>query len=306
MDGLAFPESPRWHDGRLWFSDFFDRTVATVDADGTRTVEATVSEQPSGLGWLPDGRLLIASRLDQRILRLEADGSLVEHANLAEIATGDVNDMFVDSVGRAYVGNLGFDPNTWFSDGRSFADVPASTLARVEPDGTVHVAATELRVPNGAALTLGGRRLLIAESFAGRVVSFDVDPADGSLSNRETWAPMKGRTPDGIALDAAGCLWVADARRAECVRISKGGEVLQVVTTTQHCFACALGGQDGGTLFCLTAPSTGEMETRAARQGRIEVAAVDSPAATADLLTHDIPAPPRHGGGGRASATDAS
>jgi sugar lactone lactonase YvrE len=278
VGGLAFPESPRWHEGRLWFSDFFDRVVAAIEPDGSMTIEAAVPEQPSGLGWLPDGRLLVASRLDRRILRLEADGALVEHANLAPVATGDVNDMLVDDVGRAYVGNLGFDPHTWFREGRSFADIPGSTLARVDPDGTVHAAATDLRVPNGTVLTLDGRLLLVAESFASRVVSFEVDPSDGSLSNRETWAPMTGRTPDGIALDAEGCLWVADARRAECVRISKGGDILQVVATTQSCFACTLGGASGRTLFCLTAPSTGEADTLAARRGRIEVSPVDVPA----------------------------
>lgn len=278
-DDLAFPESPRWHKGRLWFSDFFDRVVATVDEAGSRTVEGFVPGQPSGLGWLPDGRLLVVSRLDRRILRLEADGALVEHANLAAIATGDLNDMLVDSVGRAYVGNVGFDPHTWFREGGSFADVPASTIARVDPDGAVHVAATDVRVPNGAALTPSGRRFLVAESFGSRVLSFEVDPSDGSLSDREVWAPTKGRTPDGIALDADGCVWVADARSAECVRLSEGGEVLQVVATTQACFACALGGEDGRTLFCLTAPSTEETEALAARQGRIEVAPVDVPAA---------------------------
>lgn len=274
-EDLYFSECPRWHEGRLWFSDFYALKVLSVAEDGSdlRT-EAEVPEQPSGLGWLPDGRLLVVSMRDQRILRREEDGTLSTHADLSGHATGHLNDMTVDSAGRAYVGNFGFD----LMGGGGVA--PAS-LFRVDPDGTVTEAAPDLWFPNGLALTTDGV-LLVNETFGNRVTAFDVD-AEGGLGNRRVWAefgpvpegssldevlPQVALAPDGCGLDADGALWVADAIGGRLVRLVDGRIDAEIHPGTPV-YACQVGGTDGRTLFACAAPDFFEHARKAAREGRI-------------------------------------
>lgn len=268
IDGLTFPEGPRWHDGRLWFSDFYSHRVIAADADGVAETIVEVPGQPSGLGWLPDGRLLVVSMTDRKLMRLEA-GGLVVHAGLSGIATFHCNDMVVDSVGRAYVGNFGSD----YSTGEP---LQAAKLARVDPDGRVSVAAEGLMFPNGAVITPDGGTLIIGETFARCLTAFDRD-AGGTLTNRRTWADLDPHFPDGICLDAEGAIWVADPRGNAVVRVAEGGAILQMVSTGDRgAFACMLGGDDGRTLFICTAAGSGEAAA-ARRSGRIEFTRVDAP-----------------------------
>jgi sugar lactone lactonase YvrE len=267
---LIFPEGPRWHDGRLYFSDMEAREVVAVDLDGRRETIAEVPAQPSGLGWLPDGRMVIVSMHDRKLLRRERDGRLVEVADLGGIATFHCNDMVVDEKGRAYVGNFGFD---LYGGG-----APAmAKLALVDPDGGVRVVADELLFPNGMVLTPDGRTLIVAESGGLRLTAFDVAEADGSLSNRRVFAQL-GAPPDGICLDAEGCVWVAHPMTpGECVRVAEGGEVRARIAGGDHgVFACMLGGDDGRTLFL--AESKEHLDHAAVRgNGRIRVARVAAP-----------------------------
>src|SRR5438045_867854 len=209
LEGLYFGEGPRWHDGRLWFSDFYDHAVFAVDMDGHRDRIVDVPGQPSGLGWLPDGRLLVVSMLDRKLLRLDGD-DLVEHAALGGIATFHCNDMAVTGSGRAYVGDFGFDLEEFTARAAAGESVTATSaaLARADPDGAVTVAADGLEFPNGTVITPDGSTLIIAESFGRRLSAFDVS-ADGDLSNRRLWADLGRCAPDGICLDADGCVWVA-------------------------------------------------------------------------------------------------
>ncbi len=269
-DGLHYGEGPRWHQGKLWFSDFFDHAVKTVDLAGTVETKLPVAGQPSGLGWLPDGRMLIVSMTDRLLLRLESD-ALVVHADLSDIATFHCNDMVVDKVGRAYVGNFGFDLDAAETSGDfagALATYEGATIARVDPDGSVHAAATGLRFPNGSVITPDGRTMIVAESMARRLSAFDVDDG-GALSNQRIWADTGSHVPDGICLDADGAVWVADAGGPHCVRIREGGEVMEVVNTEQRCFACMLGGEDGRTLFMLTAAYSLAAEASTHRSGKI-------------------------------------
>ena len=269
-DGLHFGEGPRWHQGKLWFSDFFDHAVRTVDLAGTVETKLPVAGRPSGLGWLPDGRMLIVSMTDRLLLRLESE-ALVVHADLSDIATFHCNDMVVDQAGRAYVGNFGFDLDAAETSGDfagALAAYEGATIARVDPDGSVHTAATGLRFPNGSVITPDGRTMIVAESLAHRLSAFDV-AQDGTLSNQRTWADTGSYIPDGICLDADGAVWVADAGGPHCVRIREGGEVLEVVDTEQRCFACMLGGADGRTLFMVTAAYSLAAEARVHRSGKI-------------------------------------
>jgi sugar lactone lactonase YvrE len=255
-DGLSFGEAPRWHDGRLWFSDFYVQAVKSCGPDGDVRTELTLDDdRPSGLGWLPDGRLLVVSMQHRRVLRREADGSMVVHADLASIATFHANDMVVDPAGRAYVGNFGFDLDAAIMTGTLLQAARSAALARIDPDGALHVAAEDLLFPNGTVITPDGATLIVAESFAARLTAFSV-ATDGSLSDRRLWAELAGRSPDGICLDVDGHVWAADALSARCVLVAEGGEILAEVDTGDKCYACMLGGADGRTLYCLTAPSS--------------------------------------------------
>ena len=270
LDGLHFGEGPRWHDGRLWYSDFYDHAVLSVDVAGDRRTEAEVPGQPSGLGWLPDGRLLVVSMTDRLVLRREADGTMVRHADLRPWATFHANDMVVGADGRAYVGNFGFDLDAFY-EGQGTPTT--ASMVRVDPDGTAGEAAAGLHFPNGAVLADGGRTLVVAESFAGVLTAFDVG-ADGSLTGRRVWAKLEHCAPDGICLDAEGCIWVANAVTNECRRVAEGGEVLDTVTTSQLAVAPVLGGADGRTLYVCTAPGTAAKEVRDVRLGKVEQARV--------------------------------
>jgi sugar lactone lactonase YvrE len=283
LSGLRFGECPRWHEGRLWYSDFFDGAVVSADEAGDRRREVDVPGEPGGLGWLPDGRLLVVSRLDRLVLRRELDGSLVTHGDLRPWATYHANDMVVSADGRAYVGNFGFDldraslERRWEEIASPGAHVTA-TLIRIDPDGSSHPAAGDLSFPNGAVLTDDGRTFIVAETLAARLSAFDVAP-DGTLSGRRLWASVAPAAPDGICLDAEGCLWVANARAAECLRVAEGGRVMDRVVTGQRCFACTLGGHDRRTLYCVTASGDTSEGTHEERDGRIEAVRVDVPGA---------------------------
>lgn len=244
LEGLGFGEGLRWRDGRLWFSDFLLHHVVSLGPAGDLEVEVELDDQPSGLGWLPDGRLLIVAMHQRAVLRREADGTLVRHADLSSVATGDANDMVVNTDGTAYVGNFG---------GLGTGGGPEADLALVRPDGTVETAATNLVFPNGSVITPDGRLLIVGESLGLRYRAFPIS-ADGTLGDGWVWAELDNRVPDGCTLDAEGAIWFANARGREVVRVREGGEITDVIETPQPAYACGLGGEDGRTLFLVTAP----------------------------------------------------
>jgi sugar lactone lactonase YvrE len=266
LDGLAFPEGPRWHEGRLWFSDMHDLRVRTLDLSGKSDVVVEVPHAPSGLGWLPDGRLLVVSMEDRRLLRLEKQG-LVQHADLSGLASYHCNDMVTDARGRSYVGNFGFDLH-------ARAPQRDAEIVLVLPDGRARVAAAGMKFPNGMVITPDGRTLIAGESSAARLTAFDV-AEDGSLENKRTWAQLEGAVPDGICLDAEGCVWVASPLGNQMLRVAQGGQVTHRVDVSRRAIACALGGPDRKTLFCATSDSFEPEACRAARRGAIEIARVD-------------------------------
>jgi sugar lactone lactonase YvrE len=279
VDGLAFPEGPRWHEGRLWFSDMNARKVHAVSEDGALETICTVPARPSGLGWWPEdgaadaGRLLVVSMDDRRLLRLDPEG-LVEVADLSPVASCHCNDMVVSSEGRAYVGNFGFDIHS----GEGDVEPQPATLALVERDGRVRPAAENLMFPNGCVITPDGSTLIVCETFSSCLTAFTIQP-DGSLDQRRTWAEVPGIFPDGCCLDADGGIWVATVTGHQVLRLIEGGEVTDRVVLETESFACMLGGEDGRSLFVCTASTSHPEESLAAMGGRIEVARVASPRA---------------------------
>jgi sugar lactone lactonase YvrE len=269
VSGLFFGECPRWHNGRLWYSDFFDNAVFSVSPDGDRRVEVDFDGEPAGLGWLPDGRLLVNSRLDRVIYRREPDGMLVEHGDLKPWATWHANDMVVASNGQAYAGNFGFDLDGLHDGSVKPSAIAPASLVRVDPDGTSQEAAAGIEFPNGTVITEDDATLIIAESFGGRLTAFD-RAADGTLGNRRVWAALEGIAPDGICLCADGSVWVANAAAPECVRVAEGGAVLERVATSRNCYACMLGDDDRRTLYLVTAIDSNAAVARVSRDGVLE------------------------------------
>lgn len=262
VSGLAFGEGPRWHQGHLWLSDMHSHEVLKVSPTGEVTKVVTVENRPSGLGWLPNGDLLIVSMTDQKILRWDGK-QLDTYAKLGRFAAFQCNDMIVDAQGRAYVGNFGFNLDAGESPR------PADLIC-VDTDGSIRVAAEQLLFPNGTVITADGATLIIAESFGARLTAFEID-AQGMLTNRRIWAELPdGAVPDGICLDEQGGIWSASPRTNECLRQVEGGQVTHRIALEQGAYACMLGGEDGDTLFILTAGSSSPEKCLAERSGKIE------------------------------------
>lgn len=261
-EGLAFGESPRWHDGCLWLCNWGTGEIIAVDADGSREIVLTVpAVLPYSIDWLPDGRLLVVSGREGLLLRREPDGSLVTHADLRGLSKSPWNEIVVDGRGNIYVNGGGPAP----APGQYFGP---GTVVLVTPDGAVRQVAENIAFANGMAVTPDNKTLIVAESHANRLTAFDI-AADGSLANRRVWADLDG-FPDGICLDAEGAAWYADVPNKHCVRVLEGGEVLQTVNVDRGCFACMLGGADLKTLFIAAAEWRGfEHMTGDARTGQV-------------------------------------
>lgn len=280
-EGFSFTEAPRWHQGALWFSDFYTHRVFRWSGGDFETV-CVVSGQPSGLGFTPDGDLLVVSMIERRLLRWRK-GVIEVIADLSQHFPGPANDMWVDAAGRAYVGN----------DGR-LNPLEPTVLMRCDPDGSVTVAATDVVTPNGVIVSPDGTQLLLAESFAGRISAWDVSP-NGTLKNRRIWANFGTPTtpvtvaearrhvlliPDGITLDAAGHLWVADAAGSGVWCLAEGGSVVDHVDTGRYtAYSAVLGGDDGRSLFIAAGPALDDIHPDGREQAAILVSKVDVPGA---------------------------
>jgi sugar lactone lactonase YvrE len=264
LTGRGLVESPRWHGDRLYVSDWSAGEVIALDLAGHSEVIARVESLPLCTAWLPNGQLVIVSSPDGRLLRREPDGSLATHADLGQPGW---NDIVIDGRGNAYVNRAGFNPMA----GEAFK--PGSVfLAAV--DGSVRHVADDIAFPNGMAVTPDNSTLIVADSYRHSLVAFDVG-ADGGLSHRRVWADLGEGTPDGICVDARGAVWYADVPHEQCVRVAEGGTVLQRIDLDRGCFACALGGPDGTTLFMVAAEWRGMTEAPPVSAGSGRVLAIE-------------------------------
>ncbi len=285
-EGGAFFESPRWHDGRWYLSDFYRHLVVTVGADGGEETVMEVEGQPSGIGWMPDGSMLVVSMKEHRIYRRFADGEVSLHADVSEHCSGHLNDMVVAADGGAWAGNFGFDL-------MGMGDPAPANLIRIDPDGSSRIAAEELVFPNGSVITPDGSTLIVGETAACRYTAFTIED-DGSLSDRRVWAQVTeappvttfaetlgalGFGPDGCALDAEGRIWAADEVNSRCALVAEGGEIVDEIPAPEglNTFACALGGEDGRTLLACAAPDFLEANRAETREAVLLSAMVDVP-----------------------------
>lgn len=269
VEGLMFGEGPRWHDGALWLSDMHAQQVLKVSPDGNiEVIVELASDQPSGLGWLPDGDLLIVSMTDRRLLRYDGY-ELALHSDLSELASFTCNDMVVDAQGRAYVGNFGFDLHN------RAPQAPAELIC-VEPNGRARVVAEDLMFPNGTVITPDGNTLIVGESWGRCLTAFDID-TQGDLSRRRVWAELpEGALPDGICLDAGGGIWSASPSSNDCIRQIEGGEVTHRIDLERGAYACMIGADK---LYVLTSSSSVPEECKENRDARVEIYDAPYPAA---------------------------
>jgi sugar lactone lactonase YvrE len=266
LDGLVFAEGPRWHDGRLWLSDMHGHKVLAITPEGRAETIAEMPARPSGLGFLPDGTPIAVSMADRRLVKLTREG-VEPYSDLSSLVSGDPNDMVVDAKGRAYVGNFGFDL-------LGGAEMKTAELVLVEPGGAARVVADELQFPNGMVITPDGSKLIVAETFGGRLAAFDIR-MDGSLVRRANFAELGERTPDGIALDAEGCVWASCFNDDEFIRVAEGGEIRDTIALDgRRAVACALGGPNRRTLYLLTAETTVEELAKGQSKARVETVEV--------------------------------
>jgi sugar lactone lactonase YvrE len=244
MGGIGLGESPRWHQGRLWFSDWVAQELIALDLEGRHEVITNVRSLPFSIDWLPDGPLLITS--GQKLLRMEPDGSLATHVDLGRLSEHGWNEIVVDGRGNTYVNNIEFDL-------MGGAEPKPGIIALVTSDGEARQVADGIAFPNGMVVTPDNSTLIIAESYAGKLTAFDIDN-DGGLSNRRVWADL-GEGGDGICMDSEAAVW--SPKFKSCVRVREGGEVLETIELDRFCFACMLGGEDGRTLFLNVADWSG-------------------------------------------------
>jgi len=269
LTGLAFGESPRWHDGRLWFSNWGAQEIVAVDLEGKSEVIVRMPSFPFSIDWLPDGRMLVVSGREGLLLRWETDGELLTHADLSGLARV-WNEIVVDDRGNAYVNGGGFD----LLAGEAFAP---GIIALVTPDGSVRQVADGIAFPNGMVVTPDTKTLIVAESYAKRLTAFDIE-ATGLLSNRRVWADLGDGVPDGICIDAEGAVWYGDVPNKRCVRVREGGEVLETIDLDRGCFACMLGGVNKQTLFLMAAEWGGPAAmAEAPRTGQVLTAQASAP-----------------------------
>ncbi len=273
LTGLAFGESPRWHNNRLWVADWGAKEIVAVDRQGKREVMVSVSfpSFPMCFDWLPDGHLLVVSGREGLILRRESDGSLVTHADLSGLSGKGHpwNEIVVDGRGNVYINNQGFDfPGGEFAPG---------FIALLTPDGSARRVADGIAFPNGMAITPDNKTLIVAESYGQKLTAFDIG-ADGGLSNGRVWAGLGDGAPDGICVDQDGAVWYADVPHQSCVRVRDGGKVEQTIKLDRGCFACMLGGEDRRTLFMVTREWSGtEKMSDGSRTGQVLAASAPAP-----------------------------
>jgi sugar lactone lactonase YvrE len=279
--GLSFGENPRWHEGRLWYSDFYRSGVYSMDTEGEERLEHVVKEQPSGLGWLPDGDLLCVSMLDHQVLRFH-DSQPSLFCDISPYCGFWANDMITSDRGVSYVGNFGFDLDVALRDEGAAALLvnrpPTTNLVVISRDGDILQVLPDMDFPNGTVITPDGTTLIVGETLSCRLTAFDI-AADGTLSNRRVWAQMEFVYTDGMCLDAEGQIWLANAVAANCLRVREGGEITATVETSQNAYACMLGGEDRRSLYIMTAPTSDRFKIADQRAGRIEVVEVGVPGA---------------------------
>jgi sugar lactone lactonase YvrE len=276
LSGRGLVESPRRHQGRLWFSDWIAGEILAVDDTGAFEVMVRHASLPLCFDFLPDGRLVLVSNQERALLVLERDGSLVQYADLSALSQFGCNDIVIDGHGNAYVNSGNFD----FAVGPPEGSIQPGFIALAGPRGDVSLVAEDIAFPNGMAITSDGRTLVVADSYRHQLIGFDIAP-DGRLARRRVWADLGEDAPDGICIDADGAAWYADVPHQRCTRVAEGGQVLGTVPLDRGGFACMLSETDPPYLYIVAArwPGAAALGTHKDWDGQVLRTAVTVPGA---------------------------
>jgi sugar lactone lactonase YvrE len=267
IDGIVYGEGPRWHDGRLWFSDGPAGRVYSASETGDVAVEVEIP-RASGLGWLPDGTLVVSALFDAKVYHVDAQGNVAATYDLSHLAWS-TNDLVVGPHGRAYVDLYQLN-----------ASEMAGQIGLLGPTGGVRVVATDVAVPNGLGFLPDGSTLVVSETNGSRLLEFPT-ASDGSLGTPSVFADLGAhRHPDGLCVDAEGGVWVGCYDTGEFLRVIAGGTVTHRVDIDRGwAIAPALGGVDGRTLYMVIDETTQEGMVTGESTGWILQARVDVPGA---------------------------
>lgn len=270
LDGLAFPEAPRWKNSRLWFTDQHARRVMTVTPEGDVEYILEMNDLPGGLGWMPDGIPVVVAMTERKLFLIK-NGLLEQHADLSKLAPAFCNDMVIDLQGRAYVGNFGYDLH-------GGAPQRQTHLIIVEQDGRARISEGGLIFPNGMIITPDKTTLIVAETFASRLTQFRIT-SDGNLIKTNIRIELGNITPDGICLDAEGGIWIASPATKQVVRLTKNGAIDSILETSGTPYACMLGGKNRRTMFIMSSETDVPDRACIMKSGRVEIVEVEVPGA---------------------------
>jgi sugar lactone lactonase YvrE len=272
--GLKFTESPRWHNGTLWFLDIHDKRVKTVDLTGSVATILDLPFLPNGFGLTPEGAIVVGDAFQRRIYRSKG-GALQQVADISALTTFCLSDGIVDAKGRLYVGDIGYN----FVDPAA-RPVETCVIVLVGLDGRASVVADKLFFPNGMVITPDGRTLIVGETLGHRLTAFHIRE-DGSLNKRRVWAQLPPSVgPDGICLDADGGVWCANPEGADSVvRVREGGEITDRLKVDTHAYAVMLGGPNRTHLFISTSASHDPAEIQRNPTASFQIVEVDVPGA---------------------------
>jgi sugar lactone lactonase YvrE len=269
LDGGRYFEAPRWHDHRLWLVDSRARTLISVTPEGTPKIACTLQGIPAGLGFLQNGEAVVTDMHRRSLVRC-AGGQAIDHADLSNL-TGTLDDMIVDEIGRAYVGDLGFDLKSGIKSG------PYGRIILVEAGREPRVVADGLNFPNGITISDDGRQLVVAETNGDCVARFHIR-ADGSLEYDRRFGHF--RAPDGVCMDRDHAVWVSLLDENSFVRVAPDGRILdRIAVPGRRAVACVLGGDDRKTLFCVSMDPDRGTETGPKSQSYVDATVVEVPGA---------------------------
>lgn len=275
VEDALFPESPRWHQGALWYSDIAAGQVCRVEAPGRKAVALSGLETPSGLGWTAQGAMLVASIKHSGVFRAVPGGSAEPFCPHERHGIRATNDMATRGA-RSYVTCADWE----YFDGATYEEMaqPLGKILLVDhASGEGRVVAEGLKSPNGIGFSADGTALFVAETFGRSVWRYQVG-ADGSLSGRTLFADV-GRPLDGLAVDAAGGVWVATGQDFQYLDPT-GAPGAAVEVPGWKCIAPMLGGEDGRTLFMAVCQYESADDIMTGRgKGRIVMTRAEVPAA---------------------------
>lgn len=269
-DGFGLLEGPNWDPEKgLLFADADHGGVHCLGHDGKLTIVAAHRRGIGGLVRHESGGVIVSGRnIAYKGPLSDSTSILIDKA--PERGVVGFNDITTDSQGRIYAGALGFLPTETELSGVGAPSKPAP-LFLIDLDGSVRAVSPAIQLTNGMGFNPAGTLLYHADSGDRTVYVYDV-AANGDLANRRPFASVEDGLPDGLAVDAAGHIWLAVAHAGKVIHYSPAGDIVGVIDfpapmVTSLCF----GGEDMRSLYVVSgSDGTGRKDAGAIYRFRVE------------------------------------